>query len=656
MKKISILIISLLVSLIAFSQDTLLMYRSGSVIYQNKISSIDSLKLTNNANTLLINSNSSQTNFPISGIDSIVFSNQGSDVTSNVVYVEYDDDTANVVYSITDTNFIVSVNGANVSITTTAGISNIEYHLSGTSNDGSFLLSSDKKFALTLGGLNLTSLTTTPIKLSKNKDVTINLANNTTNTLTDNANSDGKAVINSKGNTTINGEGTLICNALKKNGISSDNNIIINSGNITVNNSSNASKSIKSDANVEINGGQITLNPTGSISFDTINLGYDPSYCSGVSAVNAIIDAGLINITIPSTNAGGKGISVDSNLTINGGTINVISAGTGARYTDTTGTIDSYSSTCLKSDYNIYLYQGTIVCSATGVGGKGISADTNLYIGLIGADDSLLHVTVSTSGARFYVSGSGEDADYANPKAIKSGDNLYLNSGTIIITTATEGGEGIESKDTLFINGGNTEINTYDDGINASKHIQINGGKTHSHATNNDGIDSNGTLTITGGTTIANGTSAPEEGFDCDQNTFTITGGLLIGTGGATSTPTSSTSTQHSVIYSGATNGSAITITDNNGNEILTYQLPTLSTSGQGGNPGGGPGGGGHGGNSGITLLFSSSNLTSGTYTLKYGGTISGGNEFNGYYTGSTYTGGTSKSFTVSSSMVTTIQ
>jgi hypothetical protein len=162
----------------------------------------------------------------------------------------------------------------------------------------------------------------------------------------------------------------------------------------------------------------------------------------------------------------------------------------------------------------------------------------------------ILHV--STSGARFYVSGSGEDADYANSKAIKSVGNLYLNSGTLVITTSTEGGEGIESKDTLFINGGNTDINTYDDGINASNHIQINGGKTHSHATNNDGIDSNGTLTVTGGITIANGTSAPEVGFDCDQNVFTITGGLLIGTGGGTSTPSSSTCTQHAIVYSGA--------------------------------------------------------------------------------------------------------
>lgn len=33
--------------------------------------------------------------------------------------------------------------------------------------------------------------------------------------------------------------------------------------------------------------------------------------------------------------------------------------------------------------------------------------------------------------------------------------------------------------------------------------------------------------------TVSNGARSPEEGFDCD-NTFKITGGTIIGTGGAT--------------------------------------------------------------------------------------------------------------------------
>src|SRR5574344_515546 len=452
MKKIIALVVSIMVSLFAWSQDTIMMYHSGNVIYQNSISVIDSLKLTNSTSDLLIQSSGNQTLLPVSGIDSIIFANNGSQETSKVVYIIYNGDTAIVINPITDTNFVVSVSGANVAITTEAEISNIEYHLSGTSSNGSFTLNSDKKFLLTLGGLNLTSTSTVPIKLSKNKETTINIVSGTTNTLTDNTNSDGKAVLSSKGNTTFTGNGTLICNALKKNGISSDNNIIINGGNITVNNSADASKAIKSDADIEIHAGTIVLNPTGSVTMDTLTVGYDPSYCSGLSALDVMIDGGNTTITIPSTNLGGKGRSADSNITINGGIINITSAGKGTTYVNSEGTTDSYSSSCIKADYNIYLYQGKITCSATGIGGKGISADTTLYIGVLEAEDSLLNITVSTSGARFYVSGSGEDADYANPKAIKSSGKLYLISGTLVITTSTEGGEGIESKDTLYIN------------------------------------------------------------------------------------------------------------------------------------------------------------------------------------------------------------
>lgn len=87
------------------------------------------------------------------------------------------------------------------------------------------------------------------------------------------------------------------------------------------------------------------------------------------------------------------------------------------------------------------------------------------------------------------------------------------------------------------------------------------------------------------------------------------------------------------------------------GDTILTLRIPVISNQGGGMNPGGGPGGnhgGGSEGNTGLTLLFSSPELTAGTYTFRYGGTITGGNNFNGYYTGADYTGGNTKSITIS--------
>ena len=85
----------------------------------------------------------------------------------------------------------------------------------------------------------------------------------------------------------------------------------------------------------------------------------------------------------------------------------------------------------------------------------------------------------------------------------------------------------------------------------------------------------------------------------------------------------------------------------------MTYQVPTYSGGPGGGGPGG-PGGGGPGGGEGLTLLFTSADLQEGNITVKQGGTISGGEEFYGYYTGANYSGETTSQDVTISGMVTT--
>ena len=64
----------------------------------------------------------------------------------------------------------------------------------------------------------------------------------------------------------------------------------------------------------------------------------------------------------------------------------------------------------------------------------------------------------------------------------------------------------------------------------------------------------------------------------------------------------------------------------------------------------------GPGGGSGLVMLFSDPLLQTGqTYTVKYNGTISGGTNTNGYYTGNvTYSGGSQTTVNVNS-MYTTV-
>lgn len=188
-------------------------------------------------------------------------------------------------------------------------------------------------------------------------------------------------------------------------------------------------------------------------------------------------------------------------------------------------------------------------------------------------------------------------------KGLKA-DTILIVGGKTHITCTSSSAEGIEA-DYLIVNDGLIECLAKDDGINADKSIVINGGYIYTRGTNNDGLDSNGTITINGGVVVAVGTQVPEEGIDCDQNNFTIMGGIILGIGGASSTPTSNTCTQTSLLYGGScTADTRLSLLDSEGNIVLSY-VPEYALNQ-------------------MTLLLSSPALTQGaTYTIVSGGTYS---------------------------------
>ncbi len=446
--------------------------------------------------------------------------------------------------------------------------------------------------------------------------------------------------------------------------IKCDSNMVINGGTFVITNSGDQTKGLKSKKDITINGGTFTITSSGTTVVENADTDPDPSHCTSIACDGTItINDGIFNLTLPATNSGGRGIKGDDVVTINGGTLNITTEGPSTVYTLLDGTNDSYSSHCIKSDVSINMQGGNITLVSTGTGGKGITSDGTIIFGALNANDSLLNLNVTTSGAHLLVtaasSWNADDADYANPKAIKAQGNLYVNSGLITVncTQSTEGGECLESKDTLHIYGGQLALySAYDDAINAANHIRIAGGTTYAGSGNNDAIDCNGTISISGGLTIAASQTSPEEAFDCDNNTFSITGGTIVGTqvsGSMSSSPTASACTQHSLSYTGSSNNSVQIIRSSDNAEILTFHIPTIGNTGGGGGPGGQ---GGQGGSNAV-MIFSSPDLTAGSYTLKYGGTISGGTDFHNYYTGATYTGGSTKTFTVGSSYsITTVQ
>jgi hypothetical protein len=424
-------------------------------------------------------------------------------------------------------------------------------------------------------------------------------------------------------------------------GLKCDDYLTISGGEVNLTVSGDQCKGIKTKATMTMTGGKINANLSGKV----VLVDSDPSYCAAIKTQDFSMTDG--EIVINHTGEAGKGISVDGNCTFNGGNVTITASGNGAAYTDANGDNDSYSSTCITIDGDLNLVDGTFVLNNSGSAGKCIKVDG---AAVFGDADHSPSIEAHTTGAKILESsstggnwggwgpgGGGNSADYANPKVIKVTGNLTVDNGNFVLSASQDGGEGLESKDTLTINGGELDIQTYDDAINAAKAIVINGGRTYCKASGNDAIDSNGTITINGGLVVAIGAKSPECGFDCDNYTFKITGGTIFGIGGDTSSPTTSVCTQPSVKYSASlSQNSTITLTDNDGNHILSFKNP-VSYSGR------------------ATMLFTSPKIVKGSsYKLYTGGTVSDGDQFHELTVDGSYTAGSqATSFTVSSMLTT---
>ncbi len=250
------------------------------------------------------------------------------------------------------------------------------------------------------------------------------------------------------------------------------------------------------------------------------------------------------------------------------------------------------------------------------------------------------YITVTSVGKAIT---AGWDIDEDASTASTSDDPspyVVVNNGVISLTTTgtpyeyVSGGttvscspEGIEAKSDLTINDGYMTINTTDDALNAGTSVTIKGGYLYCASSRNDAIDSNGKLTIAGGVIVAIGTGAPDGPFDCDQNTFLISGGTLVGIGGTTSTPSP---TQNTIVLGPMSSGSTMSIKAADGTSVFSYTVPQTCA----------------------TVVLSSPSIKTGTsYTVYTGGTVTAANLFNGLYLDDLgLTGGTAgTSFTVSS-------
>jgi hypothetical protein len=558
--------------------------------------------------------------YPLSDITEMTV--EEGEVTPASVGITYAANGAHVTVSGDVARYLtVTVDGGNVSILQSDDLADeITYTLTGESSDGSFFMDGKYKASLVLNGLTLNSTTGAAIDIEDGKRIAVTLAEGTDNRLSDAADGSQKGCFMVNGHTEFKGSGALTITGNAAHGFWGDEYVEVKKtvGTITVD------KAVKDGWNInqyfQQNGGTLVVSGVGDDGIQVSATGDTDDELNG----QAIIKGGSLRIAV--TAAATKGLRADGDITISGGTLDITTSGNGTWDSD-----DNETKACaaIKGDSNISITGGDLTLTSTGSGGKAINAD-----GAITIDDGTLNVKTSGSQYTYSASSSGSNNGWggnnnrpggnsttssdlkSSPKGIKADGNITINGGSIVASTTGTGAEAIESKAELTVNGGTIEAEAYDDALNSSSHMNINGGKIYVSATNNDGLDANGNLIISGGLVVAYGATSPECGLDANDEegySVIINGGTVIAVGGGTSNPGSS-STQPTIIYKGTvSSGSTLALGDSNG-AILAHTMGR-SYSGT------------------VTFFITSPELTKGNSYTIYTGATADGDNWHGLYT-----------------------
>ena len=341
----------------------------------------------------------------------------------------------------TSTDASVLIDGQTVTITQEG-----TYQIAGTLDDGALIIESGEnaKIILVLGGVSIKNTTGAAIQIGTADDVTIELAEGTTNVLqsgeevdiaaaTESEEASGGA-LQSKADLKIKGKGSLTVLGYLNNGIHCTKDLKIKNGNISV---TALGHGIKGKKSVTVSGGTVTVTSgkDGITSDETEN--EEKGFVT--------IEGGEIIIT-----SAGDGVSAETTLTVTDGVISIISGGGSANAQQKTDNMRGWwDFDNSASDDDSASCKGLKAGKALVISGGSITID---------AQDDALHTDgdMTISGGECILS-TGDDGAHAEL-------SLTVLDGKITVLTSYEGLEANQ----ITLAGGDLDITASDDGINAN--------------------------------------------------------------------------------------------------------------------------------------------------------------------------------------------
>jgi len=343
----------------------------------------------------------------------------------------------------------------------------------------------------------------------------------------------------------------------------------------------------------------LTLNGSGKL---IVNANYKHAV---VSKDDLVITGGTYEIT-----AKNKGLAGKDSVRIQDGTISITSEDDAIHTSNAEETGKGF----------VYIEGGNLTLSA---GDDGIHAETALviaggtidiaqsYEGLEGASIDIKDGTVNVKASDDGMNASISDGDSDKTDGVENDGFMFRDQDAQIQNGSDsqnqESGEVRQADDSvqndMVMHGGHGGMGG--GGMmdaQPAAYLKISGGTVYVNA-EGDGLDSNGMLYIEGGTTTVDGPTNSGNG-SLDYGTGAeITGGTIVAAGSLGMAETfGDSSTQYSIMYnleSAVSEGTEVSLIDSAGNTVMTM-TPEKSYQ---------------------SLLFSSPDLTEGTYTIKAGET-----------------------------------
>ncbi|MDD3392217.1 MAG: carbohydrate-binding domain-containing protein [Bacilli bacterium] len=449
------------------------------------------------------------------------------------------------------------------------------YNFSGSFNY-QIIVDTDENIKIVLNNVTITNDDGPAILINSAKNAYIEIVG--TNTLSDGStydvsDEDINGCIFSKDDLILLGTGTLNINANYKDGIVSKDDLVIKSGTYNI---TSQDDGIRGKDSVVILDGTFYIDAEGDGIKSTNDSDEEKGYI--------LIEGGNFNITSTL-----DGIQAETKLVINDGTFDIETGG-GSSVSSSSGNSSwgYWGSTTTSTESAKALKAGTLVNISSGT------------INIDSSDDAIHSNDSVTIDSGLITISSGDDGIHADSQVVINGGNIsidksyegiegnviLINDGTINVTSSDDG---------INVNGGNDQSaqggrpgqNNYSD-TNSNLYLKITGGTIYVDAAG-DGLDSNGQIIMTGGSVYVDGPTDDGNGPIDYNDTFTMTGGILVAAGSSgMAQNVSSSSTQNSVIItftstqSGGTEVSIddiISYTPSKSFRSIVISTPTLLTN-----------------------------------------------------------------------------